>query len=115
MPNIWIRETFVNTTREAQFGETEPFESFTDDLGKLYKSLRSEYGRCSGRVYIDRKDAPPMPVGWVFIKRMKYEDARDNSPKSYYLREVWVHCYSGPIQKTVQYPASIDISKGVAA
>lgn len=87
--NLHIQETFVNETAGYRFGETEPYEPFTDDLGKLFRNLQAEYGRCTGKVYTDSKDGVKA-IGWVFEKRMKYEDARTNKPEDYYLCSVWV-------------------------
>jgi hypothetical protein len=83
-----ISETFVNLDREVRYSEVPPYEPFTDDLGELYRSLRAEYGRCTGHVYIDRADAQPLAVGWVFVKRVPYDDCNKT-----YLREVWITCY----------------------
>jgi len=82
---FWIRETFVNADQNCRFGEGEWMDSGQTSLGSLYRSLRSEYGGCTGKQYIDRADGPPVQVGWVFRKRMKYEDSKDT-----YIREVWV-------------------------
>lgn len=93
--NIFMSETFINKDKNARFGESGIYESFTDDKGKLFKSLQREYGRCVSRVYVDRADGPPKAIGWVFEKRMQYEDARTNGADSYYVREVWVTLYTG--------------------
>jgi hypothetical protein len=88
---ILVSETFCNATKRAQFGETEPYEPWTDDVGKLFADYRREFGR-AGKVYVDTMHGA-QHVGWCFRKRMKYEDARDNSDESYYDREVWVTLY----------------------
>lgn len=104
------RETYVNKTEGSIFGESDWEEAWTDDRGRLFRALQEEYGRCVSRMYVDRKTpakpqtaffglAVPLadqveqartwetvPIGWVFEKRMAYED----SPSAYYLREVWV-------------------------
>lgn len=107
--SIWIKESFINRTRGGIFGETEPFEAWTDDLGKLYRSFVKEYGRCISKVYVDQKQGPPKAVGWVFLKRMKYEDSRSNTPEDYYIREVWVSVVSGPLVRKVEHPAYVSI------
>jgi hypothetical protein len=87
---IEMKETYVNQTEGYQFGESEWFKPFTDDLGQLYRSLVKEYGRCISKVYVDQLQVngrmTAVHVGWCFLKRMKYEDAKET-----YLREVWVH------------------------
>lgn len=90
---ILVREEYLNATKGYSFGDSgEPYEAFTDDTGRLYKSLQGEYGKASN-VYVDTTSGPVRHVGWAFTKRMRYEDARDNSEGSYYLREVWVTLY----------------------
>ena len=95
---IWVSEEFVNLDRDCRFGETEPYESFTDDVGKLFRSLMKEYGRCISKVFIDTKAGVTKAVGWVFLKRDKYEGSQDT-----YLREVWVTLHNGPATRTVRY------------
>lgn len=98
MRNLWISEAFVNATKEAIFGDSPPYETHTDDIGKLFKSLQREYGKCTGKVY---QDPDARRIGWVFQKRMRYEDAhRDGngrySEKAHYIREVWVTVLDAP-------------------
>ncbi len=88
-----IQETYVNETKGQQFSQSEPYEPFTDDLGKLYRNLQREYGRCTSKVYHDVKNGPPIAVGWVFSKRMEYEDARPGDKDRTYLRTVWVSLF----------------------
>lgn len=87
-----IRESFTNETKGYRFGDSEPYEPYTDNIGKLFRSLSKEYGRCKSAVYIDKKDGGRIKVGWYFEKRMRYEDARDSWPKKdqFYVRGVWV-------------------------
>jgi len=61
------------------------YEPFTDNLGQLFKFLQKEYGRCVSRVYQDAPDRVADPIGWVFQKRVKYQDCNET-----YLQEVWV-------------------------
>lgn len=72
--------------RGYRLGGSEPYEAFTDDVGRLFRDCQREYGRCTGKVYIDRKDGSPMAIGWVFRKQRAYED----SPRQFYVHEVWV-------------------------
>lgn len=85
---LLIQETFENADREVIFGESGIYEPYTDDVSRLYRSLRSEYGRCTGHVYVDLRDGGVAAVGWAFLKRMQYEDSKDT-----YLRKVWVTLY----------------------
>jgi hypothetical protein len=89
MENISIKETWINRTKNYRVGETEYYESFTDNVGQLFRSLQKEFGRCSSKIYVDLPDAPK-PVGWVFVKRVKYDDTEE-----YYLQETWVQIEEG--------------------
>jgi hypothetical protein len=86
---LMIQETYVNRTRDLIYGEGEPYEPFTDDIGRLFRNLQAEYGRCRSSVYVDRPDGSGNTdrIGWVFESRQRYEGS---GPAEYYLREVWV-------------------------
>jgi hypothetical protein len=94
-----MQATFVNETKGWIFGESGWYEPYTTDLGRLFRDLRAEYGRCTGHVYIDtaRGTDPPgvysatRTVGWVFEKLCHYEDTGDP-----YLRVVWVSLNGRP-------------------
>ena len=83
--NIWVRETFINETKGYRFGDGDWYETYTDDRGRLFRDMQKEYGRCVSKMYIDIENSPPRQVGWVFSKKMQYEDT-----KEFYVREVWV-------------------------
>lgn len=110
---LWVRESFVNLTKGHMFGEGEPYETAYTfaEKGRLYKDLVREYGRCTGKMYRDRRSGPPQVVGWVFVKRMKYEDARTDRPSDYYLREVWVEVMARDEEKITLRP-TINIDTG---
>lgn len=97
-----ISETYIDKTRGVRFGDSGEYEPFTEDRGKLFKSLSREYGRCTGKVYIDTSTGST-PIGWVFEKRMAYEDAR--KPTDTYVREVWVtlHKQKTTVTRTPHY------------
>lgn len=82
-----IKETFINQDKNYIYGDSGWYEPYTDNPGALYRSLQSEYGRCTGRVYIDLPNGKAKPVGWVFVKRMEYEGSRNRET---YIREAWV-------------------------
>jgi len=52
--------------------------------GDVFRKLRKKYGKCTGKVYIDKKDGRTLHTGWVFVKNEKYEDTKEK-----YLHEVW--------------------------
>lgn len=52
--------------------------------GEVFRELRSEYGRCISKVYVDT-DEGAKPIGWVFEKRNTYDRSEDT-----YLQHAWV-------------------------
>jgi hypothetical protein len=101
--NLWVSETFLNKTKDFRFGDTEPYETYTDTIGQLFREMQREYGRCVSRVYTDASGTTKQ-IGWVFEKRMQYEDARGNdTERDYYIREVWVTVYTAPPTKSIKY------------
>lgn len=100
---LYIRETYINETKGYQFGDANWFEAWTDDLGKLFKSLQKEYGRCVSKMYRDREGKPPLQVGWVFQKTMEYEDNFRRGKRDTYTREVWVEVSSVEPVKSWEY------------
>ncbi len=97
---LWIQESFINVTRHCRLGDGEPEETGSETTGELYASLRAIYGKCVSKVYLDTEYGT-IAVGWVFQKKMEYEDAYRFSDKSerVYLQEVWV---------TVMEPCELD-------
>jgi hypothetical protein len=81
--------TMVNKTGSCIFGEVEPYEVWTDDIGELFKSLQKEHGRCTGKSYVDLPNGGHRQIGWVFEKRVRYQDGSDT-----YLQEAWVNVYT---------------------
>lgn len=53
--------------------------------GNIYRWCLREYGRCTGKVYIDTVEHGTVHVGWVFQKREKYEDCNET-----FLHETWI-------------------------
>jgi len=89
---MMIEETWINKTENYTVGESGPIDPYTENIGDLYKSLVSEYGRCTGRIYIDLPGkVNPCPIGWVFLKRTEYTDTGET-----YLQETWVHVLEKP-------------------
>lgn len=97
MTNLYAQEEFVNLTKGHRFGSSDPYETFTDDKGELFRAMQSEYGRCTGKVYVDT-DKGAKPVGWVFVSRQPYDDCDET-----YLREVWVTVHDAPPTRTTEY------------
>ncbi len=98
MPNLYIEENWIDRTRNCGLGDSDIYESFTDNRGELYRAMQREYGRCVGKVRIDRTDGTTQEIGWVFRQRARYEDTRE-----FYLRETWVTVHEAPPTKTIEY------------
>lgn len=88
---LWIQETFLNETRNVIFGEGPWIETGWERTGDLFRALSSEYGRCVSKMYV----GDGLQVGWVFEKRMQYEDDTE-----WYLRHVWVQVSLNPPETT---------------
>ena len=88
---LYVQETYVNASEGYILGKSPVVEAGTDDLGQLYRALVWEFGRCIGKAYIDGPDGKAIPVGWVFVKRMRYQDV----PQTY-LQETWVTVHKRP-------------------
>ena len=79
----------VNLDRHCGFGQEGPWPcERPSSLGDLYRMLVKEYGRCTGHVYVDKYDGKTQKVGWVFVKREKYDDVDET-----FLCETWVTVY----------------------
>ena len=48
---LYVREHWVNETEGYRGGNSPVYESFTDDVGTLFRSARKEHGRCTGKIY----------------------------------------------------------------
>lgn len=99
LPTLYCTEQLTEVDAEGEerlFSEGgEPQECFTDYPGRLFRSCQKEYGRCTSRVYSDRKDGSTPAVGWHFLKRREYEDSgRYGRPRSYYLQGAWITLYT---------------------
>ena len=72
-------------------GESGWYETFAETPGELFRANMREYGRCTGKVYVDDAEGKAHPVGWVFQKRIEYQDAhRLSAGEKTYLQDTWV-------------------------
>jgi hypothetical protein len=94
MERLWIEVSVVNATDELRLGDSGlmPTDFDEDQVGKLFRDLRAEHGRCVGKVYHDTRAEEAVPIGWVFQKRDHYAD----NAGRHYLREAWVTVFTGP-------------------
>jgi hypothetical protein len=71
---------------------SEPYKAFTNNIGKLFRSLQREFGRCMSKVYIDAPGGE-VHIGWTFRKR----------ENPFVWREVWVTVHDQPPTRTTKY------------
>ena len=106
MSNLYVQESYLAVGEDGEpgsmLGDTEIQESFTDNVGELYRALQAEHGRCIGYMYVDSKEGKSRKVGWVFVKRTKYQDCDKT-----YLQETWVHVFTAPPTVTREYHHSM--------
>lgn len=102
-----VRVVQIDVERRLEFADYEhPYvgqffhEDGTIDQGGLYKALAKEFGRCTGKVFIDLKDGGVRQKGWCFIKRESYDDV----PTEKFLQETWVTLYG---RKVVDVPVDL--------
>ena len=96
---LFIQESFVNLTEHHRFGDSEVYETHFESPSEVYKHALKEYGRCTGKMYIDRANGETIAIGWVFASRQTYED----HPKKTYLREAWISLHDAPPTETRTY------------
>jgi hypothetical protein len=98
-----VSESFVNATEGYRFGDSEVYEPYTDNVAQLFRSMQKEYGRCESAVYVDTPNGAQR-IGWVFSKRMEYEDSgRYGRKRQFYTREVWVTLHTAKPETTTTY------------
>jgi len=95
---LFVQETYVNSTEGHMIGESDWYETYTDDRGKLFRDMQREYGRCVSKMYVDQ-GSNVTQTGWVFEKIMGYED----KPEKKYTREVWVRVSTTPVERHVSF------------
>lgn len=94
---LQVKETYVNRDTNIRFGETDWYETWTDDRGKLFRSLRSEFGRCTGKMYADTATETLTDQGWIFLKRTPYGgNSLRSDAKDTYLQETWIQVREVP-------------------
>jgi len=114
--DLHIVTTRVNVDRGRSFyHEREPVPDTIfantprDSLrGEIYRHMLGEYGRCTGKVYVDHRVPTNdcggerwevLHTGWVFLKREKYDDYHSTET---YLCETWI-----TLERVVREPEHI--------
>lgn len=71
---------------EKRYGLYDDIQEWgAETTGEVYRDARKEYGRCVSKMYRDTKDGGAEHIGWVFQKRVQYEDSNQT-----YIQEVWI-------------------------
>ena len=106
--NLYCKEDSVHVVGESGvfqkrvgLGGTDVYETRYESTGDLYRSCMKEYGRCIGKMYIDKVGLLGTPigaqqVGWIFLKRAPENDG---------CIETWVTVFTEPPVRTVAYSA----------
>ena len=89
--NLWQAELLIEKDRGLVFSEIAPYETYTDNLGELFRANQKEYGRCVSKQYMERRDGSSFQSGWIFEKRSEYTDCDKT-----YLQETWIMVWTKP-------------------
>lgn len=79
MSNLFIEISAVNATKRYRMYDNIFEESICDNKKDLYKALLKEYGRCTGKMFIDDKNGNPVQIGWVFVPGNIFEDSKEQA------------------------------------
>lgn len=90
-----INEEYIDRTAGLNLGSSGFYEPFTDDIGRLFKALKKENGKCVSKIYEDKNNKQ---IGWVFQRKLRYEDVDEH-----YIRETWVTVHEKKPETKVQY------------
>jgi hypothetical protein len=109
--NIYIKEIFTRVESQNSFpfdgnmeeksvmmGCNDVTETRFSDVGKLFKSLQKEYGRCISSLYKEVNNTDSIKIGWVFRKKEKYSDC-----DKFYIQDVWVELHEKEPETTIQH------------
>ena len=100
MPALFVKESFRNATENHLIGIGDVHETIHESTGDLFRDMRSEYGRCVGKLYRDGSDGQAQAIGWVFQGRDRYQGSDET-----YVREVWVEVHDRmPDVIVTEYP-----------
>ena len=99
--NLYIKETSIEVREDdKRYGifESDVYESWFDTsmpMSRILKHLMKDYGRIIEKVYVG--DENLIHVGYVFQKRVKYEDSKDT-----YILETWITFHEQKENKEVK-------------
>jgi hypothetical protein len=82
---LTIKETWVNRTQNHIVGDSGKYETRFEETNELFAFCQKEYGKCVSNMYVDHCLYGTLKIGWVFEKKMKYENCNDT-----YIQQTWV-------------------------
>ena len=97
-----VRVVLVDENQNCRYYD-EIEDPGSPDEGEIYRNYRSEYGRCAGHVYMTTKERDGVPIGWVFVRRVKYDDSG-----KIFLRTAWVTL----VREKPAVLSSVELKKG---
>lgn len=110
-----IEETHLNANEGERYLLGESVAQRIEDTifegkstGDIYRWCVREFGRCTGKVYVDTDDGP-IAVGWIFLKREQYSDAPDET----YLHETWITLYDRHEDEVIRHRDFHAIRRGL--
>ena len=87
-----VQISIVNESKGYRiYDEVENWD-MCENPSEVYHAALKEYGRCTSKVYIDKKDGAVAHIGWHFLKKCFYEDTKEP-----YSQGAWI-C---PVEKII--------------
>lgn len=104
---LWITEKYVDKNKGRVYSEVDWYETrFADnELRPMLKSMTKEFGRVHS-MWRDKPSGGREQVGWVFEKRVAYDDVSQTTPakERFYLREVRIEVSIGDPRQATPAP-----------
>lgn len=99
MSNLYCKEeTFWLHDGKASIIEAgQPYETKFDKVGDLYRACLREFGRCTGKVYVEN-NGKDIPVGWTFLRR----NPEDTPPTKTLLEKAVIVYVKPPVRRMVE-------------
>lgn len=91
---ILIEAEGINRTENHRTGSSGVYETWCDSISDLFLAMQREHGRCISKVYIGEG----IQIGWVFEKRLKYDDCKDT-----FLMHTWISLHKSKPVKSITY------------
>ena len=114
MSNLFIEIVSYNASNGYPVNFPNFEETKYSNKTELYRAFVKEYGKCTGKQYIDSPKGKRVQIGWIFEKRELYSDVRlgksirslDKEAKEKYtfILETWVSVHTAkPETKTINH------------